>query len=671
MEENGYFDYIFIGAGASSTLVLRSLESRGLLANKKIAVIDSDSKSTNDKTYCFWTSLDDDIAQDCKTLISASWSEISVNRQEPESLEGARYVHISSLALYEDCRRIVNDYRIYRIYSSVSNVVKLEEGVELQTQAGVLQGKIVFDSRPPVFAEPKKNEVILWQTFFGHIISPKFNYDKVDCVDLMDFDVPQDEFTQFMYVLPLENNQILVELTRFGSEPITQSLAEPILAAYIEKRFGAYQLIDTEQGKIPMSTAKIERERMEGVVPIGGRSGAIKPSTGYAFKNMFQAAEHIAVLIANKKEITPMKMAPKRFDFYDRLLLLILFYQPMLGKPIFSALFKKNRVVSVFQFLEGRTNIVQDIRILLTLPIRPFLRVLRIDLQVMCKGLIFPILTFCLALFLLVIQVYAASYSVSVQVIVFSIGFVAVGLPHGALDFLLENGMHKKGVTVSFIIRYISLSLAFLGIWALSSNGALLLFIAYSIWHFGQCDFRVWNPDRSNALKNILWGFLFFGILLIGHQSETNEVLSSLNAFQFDFSFQQSSFIVGVFISIALGWSIYERNAAFFITVSMLSIGLFLPLLTAFSLYFIGQHSIHGWCHLKSGLQTNNRDLYIKSLPFNMGAIGLLVIFYWLTEKKFPFHGNLNSVSIFFVFLSCISFPHILWMHKFYNKKNV
>ena len=253
--------------------------------------------------------------------------------------------------------------------------------------------------------------------------------------------------------------------------------------------------------------------------------------------------------------------------------------------------------------------------------------------------------------------------------IVFSIGFLAVGLPHGAVDFLLENGMHGKGVTFSFVMRYISLSLAFLGIWALSSNLALLLFIAYSIWHFGQCDFRVWNPDRSNAFKNILWGFLLFGILLIGHQSETNEVLSSLHAFQFPFSVEHSSYLVVAFLSFAFAWSIYERKAPFFITVSMLSIGLFLPLLTAFSLYFIGQHSINGWRHLKTGLQTNNRELYIKSLPFNTGAIGLLVIFYWLTEKYFPFQGNLNAASIFFVFLSCISFPHILWMHKFYIKK--
>jgi len=65
LEVKGNFDYIFIGAGASSTLLLRSLESRGLLANKQIALIDADDKTSNDKTYCFWTSMDESIAQDC------------------------------------------------------------------------------------------------------------------------------------------------------------------------------------------------------------------------------------------------------------------------------------------------------------------------------------------------------------------------------------------------------------------------------------------------------------------------------------------------------------------------------------------------------------------------------------------------------------------------------
>jgi lycopene beta-cyclase len=668
LKKNGSFDYIFIGAGASATLLLRSLESRGLLANKKIALIDADEKSINDKTFCFWTSLDDTIANDCQHLLSQSWSKVSVNRQEPEFLDNSRYVYISSIALYDECRRIVKEYRLTRMFSSVLALEKSESGLQVKTDNGDFHADIVFDSRPPKFAIPEKNEAILLQTFIGHIISPIQSYKQLDCVDLMDFDIPQLGFTQFMYVLPLSNNRILVEMTRFGSDPITSNQAEPILAEYIQKRFGEYVLIEKEKGTIPMSTAKIVHEKMEGVIPLGGSSGAIKPSTGYAFKKMFQSAEQIAQQMATKKQISSIMMEPKRFEFYDRLLLLILLHYPSLGKTIFSVLFKKNHVFNVFCFLEGKTTIFQDIHILLSLPFRPFLRVLRTELSVQVKGLLAPFFTLFIAVSLLVIQTFAPGYSFYVQVVLFLFGFLTVGLPHGAVDHLLESGVEMKGVKLSFLLKYLGISFLFLGIWYLSANSAILFFIAYSIWHFGQCDFQEWSPDRSNTVKKILWGTLLFGILLIGHQEETNRILSDLHTFEFPFASEQATMLSRIMLSFSFLWSIVERKASFFLTVCMLSVGCQLPLLSAFSLYFIGQHSMNGWRHLKIGLKTNNQTLYLKSLPFNLGAVGLLVVTYWLSINYFQFISPVEMTSIFFVFLSCISFPHIIWMNKFYRK---
>jgi lycopene beta-cyclase len=668
LEKNGFFDYIFIGAGASATLLLRSLESRGLLANKKIALIDADDKRKNDKTYCFWTSLDDNIAQNCQHLFSQTWSKISVNRQEPETLENSRYVHISSIALYDECRRIVEQHQLVRVHSSVSSIARTENAVQVITENGEFHAETIFDSRPPAFALPEKNEALLWQTFIGYIISQSESYKQSDCVDLMDFDIPQDGYTQFMYVLPLPNNRILVEVTRFGIEPITSEQAEPILDAYIQRRFGTYTILETEKGTIPMSTAKIVREKIEGVIPIGGRSGAIKPSTGYAFKKMFQGAEHLAEQLRTKKALSPLKMEPKRFQFYDRLLLLILLQNPALGKPIFSVLFKKNHVFSVFRFLEGKTSIFQDIRILLTLPFRPFLRVLKTELSVSSKGLIASFFNLCIAISLLLIQTFAISYSFSVQVILFSVGFLTVGLPHGAVDHLLESGVHVKRVKLSFILKYLGVSFIFLLLWFLSANSALLFFLAYSIWHFGQCDFKEWIPNKQNTWKNIIWGTLLFGILLIGHQTETNKILTSLQTFELPFTDEQAIHISQILILISFIWSILERKGSFILTVCMLFVGMYLPLLSAFSLYFIGQHSLNGWRHLKNGLQTNSKTLYLKSLPFNLGAIVILVVFYWLNKNFLLLKNNFEMASIFFVFLSCISFPHIIWMHKFYKK---
>ncbi len=51
-EQNSTYDFVFIGLGASNSLILISLIQKGLTKNKKNAVLEPDSKTNNDKTYC-------------------------------------------------------------------------------------------------------------------------------------------------------------------------------------------------------------------------------------------------------------------------------------------------------------------------------------------------------------------------------------------------------------------------------------------------------------------------------------------------------------------------------------------------------------------------------------------------------------------------------------------
>jgi hypothetical protein len=101
----------------------------------------------------------------------------------------------------------------------------------------------------------------------------------------------------------------------------------------------------------------------------------------------------------------------------------------------------------------------------------------------------------------------------------------------------------------------------------------------------------------------------------------------------------------------------------------MLLISIELPLITSFGLYFLGQHSMNGWSHLKQGLKVNNRSLYLKALPFTIGALVLFVAFIFLLRNNYLTEYNNYLITIFFVFISCISFPHVIVMNKFYNFK--
>ena len=659
-------DYLFSGAGASATLLLLNMEKQGLLQDKKILIIDPDTKHNNDKTYCFWSEQNEPLTLLCRNLISHQWDEVSVNRNIKESLLPKKYFHISSIDVYKELRRIINQYNFQRIEGSVIEMITIENGVKVITDSSVWESSLVFDSRPPKYLPPKKDDTHLLQSFIGYVITTDDPILNTNCMDLMDFNVDQLGATQFMYVLPLGEGKMLVELTRFGIEAITQKEANSVLDLYITQRFGNYQILDIEIGCIPMSTADISVESLPGVIAIGGRAGAVKPSTGYAFKNMFNHAERLADSL--KRNIKPAVITDSsRFRFYDRLLLLILTKQPFQGKPIFEALFKKNEIKNVFLFLDEKTTLIQDIRIFLTLPIKPFLKAVGWVVSSRMQRILIPFILLLLSFLLLLLFKTAPQLFNFVQIPMFIAGMFLVGIPHGAVDHLLETGNFKSRIKPGFVIKYIGLALFNLVIWIFFPTVALLFFIGYSAWHFGQNDWREWQPNTINSLKNYIWGIFIFGIILCGHITETNTILDNMNVFKIPLSDNEGKITSTLIVFVAIVWAVFEKRWRMIFSSLMLLVGIELPLISSFGLYFIGQHSLNGWSHLKQGMSVDNKSLYLKALPFTIGALVLFAAFIYLFKNNYLSEFNESLITIFFVFISCISFPHVMVMNRFYN----
>jgi lycopene beta-cyclase len=660
-------DYLFAGAGASATLLLMCMEKQGLLKDKKILILDPDTKHNNDKTYCFWSEQNEPITLQCQHLISHQWSEVSVNRNKQESLLPKQYFHISSIDVYKELRRIIDQNNIQRIQNSVVELSPFENGVKVITDTDIWESLMVFDSRPPKYLPLKKDDAHLLQSFIGYVITTDEPISNINCVDLMDFNVDQLGSTQFMYVLPLGEGKTLVELTRFGLELITENEAKPILDVYINQRFGNYQIVNIETGCIPMSTADISFEALPDVISIGGRAGAVKPSTGYAFKNMFHHADRLAESL--KKNIAPAVIhESRRFRFYDRLLLLILTRHPSQGKLIFEALFKKNETKNVLQFLDEQTTLIQDIRIFLTLPIKPFLKAVGWVVSSRMQKVITPLLLLLLSILMLLIYKTTPQIFNWIQIIMFTIGMFLVGIPHGAVDHLLETGNLQSRIKPRFVMNYLGLAFLNLILWFFFPIGALFFFIAYSAWHFGQTDLKEWQLKSKHVLKNISWGILILSIILLGHVVETNSILANMNTLEIpigNFMGKQISVLLSL---VGITWAIFEKRWMMLLSSLMLLVSIELPLITSFGLYFIGQHSMNGWSHLKQGMKVNNSALYLKALPFTIGALVLFVVFIFLLRNNYLANFNENLITIFFVFISCISFPHVMAMNKFYKK---
>lgn len=208
---------------------------------------------------------------------------------------------------------------------------------------------------------------------------------------------------------------------------------------------------------------------------------------------------------------------------------------------------------------------------------------------------------------------------------------------------------------------YLLKALIYFILWMLLPSIALLFFLVYSAWHFGQSDMQEWFPNKINKLKNISWGIILLSIILLGHLKETNEILSSINTITIPIN-ETAAYQSAVIISIlSICWSAYERKMAMFLSIITLMASIYLPLISSFGIYFIGQHSITGWKHLKSSFNTNNITLFKKALPYNLGA--------WILLTILIFNFNSLWLSSFFILISCISLPHVMVMNEFYTKK--
>jgi lycopene beta-cyclase len=189
----------------------------------------------------------------------------------------------------------------------------------------------------------------------------------------MDFNVPQMDATAFMYLLPLTDKKALVEYTLFSPSILEESKYDTVLNAYMEEHYKgqAYQIQHTEMGAIPMTSKKLTSSD-GAVVSIGTMGDAVKASTGYAFQFIQKQTQQIVSQLKLNQALNSA-VHHRRHQFYDAVLLYILEHQKMAGDEIFARIFKKNTAATVFKFLSNTSTLLDDIKIMTSLPTQIFL----------------------------------------------------------------------------------------------------------------------------------------------------------------------------------------------------------------------------------------------------------------------------------------------------------
>lgn len=253
----------------------------------------------------------------------------------------------------------------------------------------------------------------------------------------------------------------------------------------------------------------------------------------------------------------------------------------------------------------------------------------------------------------------------------FLAGMVFPGLAHGALDHCLQGPGPLAGRPLGiFIAGYVALSTSVVILWWVAPLCGLILFLVTSAWHFGESDTRGWGA--YHPVIAFLQGIAMLGALLTTHPIELRGYLLQMGGISLD-GIPSGTWPAAAVLSFALLMIIATRFCGGAARTRALTgmivpiVGIFLPLLWAFGIYFILQHSLQGWLYIREKGGLSGREMIRQSLPFTGGALALMALL--LAMVQFTEIKIWGLIPGLFVFLAAISLPHIFFIHRFYGAK--
>lgn len=414
------YDYIMVGGGAAGrSLALHMAQSP--LAAKRILVIDPEPKTTNDRTWCFWapdpTLYEPIVYRRWRSLdfISDGLSlQLDISPYEYRVIRGIDFYRFTSEQLtrcgVEFVQQRVDSisetgttvhvtaggrtYHADWVFDSRWDAVPYRGGVggtgglgySLGARVGAVDGTVTDSihnaarGMPPAVA-PDPRYHYLQQHFLGWVIrtgQPRFDPSRATLFDLR---TPQDGIFRFVYTLPFSDTEAMCEYTIFSADLLQPHEYRDALSRYIETHVGIgrsgsdrYEIVEEEACVIPMTDEPFPRRGGSRIMRIGTRGGRVKASSGYAFLRIQRDSAAIVRSLLETEQPFHHRLAPRRYNTFDSMLLQILYRNGNLGKRVFTDLFRKNPVQRIFRFLDEEGSITENIALMATVPWWPFIR---------------------------------------------------------------------------------------------------------------------------------------------------------------------------------------------------------------------------------------------------------------------------------------------------------
>ncbi len=282
---------ILVGGGLANSLIAYRL--RIARPDVSVQIVEREATLGGHHTWSFHT---DDLLPHQRAwiapLVERSWEGYDVRFPNLERRLGGGYHSVTSTRLHAVVATALGDRVRFR--ASVEDVAP--DGVRV---AGTRLGAAcVIDGR----GFPSGHTLHLgYQKFLGQRLLLERPHGLRDPV-LMDATVAQEGGFRFFYVLPWDDDSLLVEDTRYASTPDLDRthLREEITRYASDRGWGIREVSSEEEGVLPIpmggSIESFLDQGAPGLPSVGMRAGLFHPTTGYSLPEAVRLADAIAAM---------------------------------------------------------------------------------------------------------------------------------------------------------------------------------------------------------------------------------------------------------------------------------------------------------------------------------------------------------------------------------------
>ena len=290
---------------------------------------------------------------------------------------------------------------------------------------------------------------------------------------------------------------------------------------------------------------------------------------------------------------------------------------------------------------------------------------------------------------LLLVQQFVYPLSTNLQFIIFIIGILLLGVPHGAADLLVATQNADGGKRAFSKIRFLSVYMGRLllfaaTLWFFPVVGNIL-FIFFAAYHFGETDLYQFKTDTlTGKLFVISYGLVILSVILLHHFEDVIPLL-----LQFESGRENISLInwidihryhilsVSGMLFFTIAFIYFLRNnhpgnnesGFFLIRFGIILFILFnLPMLLGFTFYFVVWHSFLSLHNIVSYLRNKSRFDKITIAKQILFYSGLAIAGIVVIGSGFMFMSTSATMGYLFLSLAVLTAPHMQIMHEMYYR---